>query len=418
MDLERSSGVQLHLTSLPGGRLGREAYDFVDWLHAAGQSWWQLLPIGPPGRGHSPYKSPSAFAAWRGLLADPAAPVGAQEREAFRARHGAWIGSWEAYAGPRAADDQVRFEREWAALRAYAAGRGVRLIGDLSIYVARDGADQRAHPELFRAELQAGVPPDAFSATGQLWGSPLYDWPALQRTGYRWWVERLRRIFELFDLARIDHFRAFTAGWAVPLGAHDARGGRWRRGPGIAPFRAAQRELGDLALIAEDLGVITPGVERLRERLGVPGMAVLQFAFDPAEPDTVHWPANHRRDLVLYTGTHDNDTLRGWWDALPPERLALARDALRPYDDPEPEWRMIRLAHDSPAVLTIVQATDVLGLGSPARMNHPGRERGQWRWRLRPGQLTRAHARRLRDITVRAGRLTGASSGRRGARRS
>lgn len=407
MDLERSSGVQLHLTSLPGGRLGREAYGFVDWLHAAGQSWWQVLPVGPPGRGRSPYKSPSAFAAWRGLLADPAAPVTAAELEGFREGHAAWIGSWEAVAGPRAAADQVRFQREWTALRAYAAARGVRLIGDLPIYVARDGADQRAHPGLFCADLQAGVPPDAFSATGQLWGNPLYDWPALQRTGYRWWVERLRRMSELFDLARVDHFRAFTAAWAVPRGARDARGGRWRRGPGIAPFRAAQRELGELPLIAEDLGVITPGVERLRRLLGIPGMAVLQFAFDPAEPGTVHWPEHHRRDLVLYTGTHDNDTLRGWWDGLPPERRALAEHAVRGYDDPEPEWRVIRLAHDSPAVLAMVQAQDLLGLGSQARMNHPGRERGQWRWRLRPGQLTRTHAERLRAVTARAGRLAG-----------
>jgi 4-alpha-glucanotransferase len=402
--LERSSGVQLHVSSLPGGRLGPEAYAFVDWLHRAGQSWWQLLPVGPPGQGRSPYKSPSAFAGWRGMLAEPAAPVSSEEIEAFRARHGYWASGWEAFAGRRALADQVRFGREWAALRAYAADRGVRLIGDVAIYVARGGADHLGHPSLFRDEVQSGVPPDAFSATGQLWGNPLYDWPALQRTGYRWWVERFRRLFELFDLARVDHFRGFVAAWEVPAGAHDARGGRWRRGPGHAVFDAARRELGDVPLIAEDLGVITPPVVALRERLGLPGMAVLQFAFDPDEPDSVHDPGRHREHQVLYTGTHDNDTLLGWWASLPQARRDLALDALRGVPGRELEWRMIRLAQASVARLCIVQVQDVLGLGSQARMNHPGRETGQWRWRLAPGQLTRRHADRLRAVSAEYGR--------------
>jgi 4-alpha-glucanotransferase len=402
--LERSSGVQLHVSSLPGGRLGPEAYAFVDWLHRAGQSWWQMLPVGPPGQGRSPYKSPSAFAGWRGLLADPGAPVAPEEIDAFRTRHGSWAAGWEAFAGRRALADQVRFGREWAALRAYAAERGVRLIGDVAIYVARGGADHRAQPSLFRDEVQAGVPPDAFSATGQLWGNPLYDWPALQRTGYRWWVERLRRLFELFDLARVDHFRGFVAAWEVPAGARDARGGRGRRGPGHAVFDAARRELGDVPLIAEDLGVITPPVVALRERLGLPGMAVLQFAFDPDEPDSVHDPRRHREHQVLYTGTHDNDTLLGWWASLPQARRDLALDALRGVPGRELEWRMIRLAQASVARLCIVQVQDVLGLGSPARMNHPGRETGQWRWRLAPGQLTRRHADRLRAVSAEYGR--------------
>jgi 4-alpha-glucanotransferase len=402
---DRSSGVQLHITSLPGGRLGAHARAFVDWLARAGQGWWQMLPVGPPGRGRSPYRSPSAFASWPGLLADPTAPVTAAEVAAYRSRHAYWIGDWEAAAGRVAVADQVRFDREWGALRAYAAERGVRIIGDLPIYVSRGGVDHRAHAELFLSGLQAGVPPDAFTDSGQLWGNPLYDWPALQRTGYRWWVERLRRTFELFDMVRIDHFRAFTAAWAVPSDAPSARVGRWRRGPGHAVFDAVHRELGELPLIAEDRGVITPAVVRLRERLGLPGMAVLQFAFDPAEPDTPHWPAHQIEQQVVYTGTHDNDTLRGWWAGLPPERRALAAAAIADFDDRELEWRFIRLAQQSPARLCVVQAQDVLCLGSEARMNHPGRSTGQWRWQLRPAQLTAAHADRLRAVTAESGRV-------------
>ena len=238
MNLPRSCGVQLHPTSLPGGRLGKEAYAFVDWLAAAGQSWWQMLPLGPPDRYGSPYKSASAFAAWPGLLADPRAPVSKAEELDFRERNAYWIEDW-ARLGPRGAvADQVRFDREWAALRAYAEQRVVRLIGDVPIYVAPGSVDHRAHPELFRADAVAGTPPDAYTDKGQLWGNPLYDWPALQRRGYRWWTERFRRTFALYDFARIDHFRGFTAYWAVPKGARHALAGRWRRGPGRAPFAA------------------------------------------------------------------------------------------------------------------------------------------------------------------------------------
>ncbi|MEO6859049.1 MAG: 4-alpha-glucanotransferase, partial [Solirubrobacteraceae bacterium] len=260
----RASGVQLHITSLPGGRLGAEAYRFLDWLAAAGQSWWQVLPLGPPDRYRSPYKSRSAFAAWPGLLAEPRARVSTDELISFRERQRFWIEEWESYAGRGAVADQVRFEREWAALRDYGAKRGVRIMGDVAIYVSPGSADHKAHPELFQSGLVAGAPPDTYAQDGQLWGNPLYDWPALQRRRYRWWVERIRRTAELFDLARIDHFRGFVAYWAVPAGARTAAGGRWRRGPGRAVFDAIHRELGPVALVAEDLGVITPAVERLR----------------------------------------------------------------------------------------------------------------------------------------------------------
>src|SRR5919199_2791917 len=240
MTFTRSSGVQLHLTSLPGGRLGPQAYRFVDWLEAAGQAWWQVLPLGPPDRARSPYKARSAFAAWPGLLPGPRAPVSASERDAFLEKHAFWIEDWAAFAGgARAVDEQVRFDREWGALRAYAVERGVRLIGDVPIYVAPGSADHAAHPELFRDDVVAGAPPDYFSSKGQLWGNPIYDWPALRRRRYRWWVERFRRVFDLFDLARIDHFRGFVAYWSVPRGSRDARPGRWVRGPGRALLREA-----------------------------------------------------------------------------------------------------------------------------------------------------------------------------------
>ena len=367
----------LHPTSLPGGRFGPEAYRFVDWLEAAGQSWWQVLPLVPPDLSGSPYTALSAFATWRGLLSDPAAPVSANELEAFVAAHPYWVGDWAAFARAEAIADQVRFQREWLALRAYAAERGVGLIGDLALYVAQGSADQRAHPELFQEGVVAGVPPDYFSRTGQRWGTPLYDWGAMRANGYGWWTERLRRALELFDLVRVDHFRGFVAYWSVPERHKTARLGMWRRGPGRALFDAVSAALGELPLIAEDLGLITRPVESLRDELGLPGMYVLQFD---------RRVQNHREHAVVYTGTHDNDTAVGW------------------AGDTEAHWPLIELAFSSRARLAIVSAQDVLGLGSEARMNTPGRIAGNWSWRLRRGQLTPAHAARLRELAVRYGR--------------
>jgi 4-alpha-glucanotransferase len=398
VNLPRSSGILLHVTSLPGGRLGTPAYAFVDWLAAAGQSWWQVLPVSPPDRSGSPYTSTSAFAGWPGLLADPGAPVGEAEIAAFRATHAYWVGDWERFAGAGAPADQVRFAREWSSLRSYAASRGVRLIGDIPLYVGPKSADHASHADLFQRGFIAGAPPDALSAVGQLWRNPLYDWARMRKDGYRWWIERLRRASELADLNRIDHFRGLVAYWSVPSRAHSARAGRWRRGPGAALFEAAQGELGELALIAEDLGVITEPVERLRLALGFPGMVVLQFAFGGA-PHNPHRPENHTELLVVYTGTHDTDTARGWWDGLD----AKARRATG-LDPADPAWSLIELALGSRANLAIVPAQDVLGLGSEARMNRPGIAEGNWRWQLEPGQLTPALARRLRGATERSGR--------------
>jgi 4-alpha-glucanotransferase len=274
----------------------------------------------------------------------------------------------------------------------YAGERGVRLIGDVPIYVADNGADRAAWPELFTAGEVAGAPPDALSASGQHWGNPLYDWPAMRAGGYRWWVERLRRMLELVDVVRVDHFRGFVAYWAIPAGHKTARHGRWRRGPGAGPFLAAKAALGELPVIAENLGVITPPVERLRRSLGFPGMVVLLWAFD-GRRDNPHRLENHEEHQVVYTGTHDTDTVGGW------------NAATRTLADPEPHWRLIELAMESRAALAIVQAQDVLGLGSEARMNHPGRQDGNWRWRLEPGALTPELAARLREATGRGGRL-------------
>ncbi len=415
----RSSGIQLHITSLPGGRLGPEAFRWVDWLAAAGQSWWQVLPVGPPDRHGSPYKSRSAFAAWRGLLADPGAPVSDDELDAFAVDNRFWAADWATVAGGRRAlADQVRFAREWDALRSFARDRGVRIIGDVPIYVAPQSADHLAHPELFRDGLVAGAPPDAYSATGQLWGNPFPDWPALRARRYEWWVQRLRRTLTLFDVARIDHFRGFVAGWAVPVGARDARAGRWRRGPGRALFDVVQAELGGggdgegehggpLPFIAEDLGVITEPVRRLRRQLGLPGMVVAQFAFDPDDPHGPHRLAHHTEDVVAYTGTHDSDTLAGWLAALPAAGRVLleAELAAAGLSGEDPVWALTRWWMRSVAPLTMLQAQDLLELGSQARMNTPGRATGNWRWRLAPGQLTAAHAERLRAVTDEAGRL-------------
>ncbi|QYG94887.1 4-alpha-glucanotransferase [Iamia sp. SCSIO 61187] len=401
----RSAGVLAHVTSIPGGTLG-DARRFVDWLATAGVGWWQVLPVGPPDEHGSPYRSASAFAGWSGLLASPRARVTVADEDDFRLGPGAgWIDEWVAFVTATGGDareavrDQVRFEREWRALRAHAADAGVRLIGDVPIYVAPDGADHRAHPQLFRAGAVAGVPPDAFSATGQRWGNPLFDWPAHRRQGYRWWTERLRRTFDLVDLTRIDHFRAFTAYWAVPEECPTAIEGRWVRGPGRDVFDAAAAELGPLPVIAEDLGVITPAVERLRDELGFPGMAVLQFGFDGTRPN-LHHPSRHHEHQVAYSGTHDNDTALGWWRSLAPAaqgRVRATADAAGvEADSAQPWWTVVDLTMASPAAMAIVPLQDVLGLGSDARMNQPGTAVGNWSWQAERRQLTPAVAGRLR----------------------
>jgi 4-alpha-glucanotransferase len=384
--LRRSCGILLHPTSLPERTLGDGAYRFVDWLQAAGVGWWQVLPLGPPDEYGSPYASPSAFACWPGLLADPEARVSRREAARFRERNRSWIDDWTHFAGDGALEDQVRFEREWTALRMYARERGVRLVGDVPIYPAKGSCDHVSHPELFRTGVVAGAPPDRLGPEGQLWGNPVFDWDALAADGFRWWIERLRRVLSLVDVIRIDHFRGFASYWEVPAGAETAAEGAWVRGPGEAVFRAAERELGELPVIAEDLGIITPDVERLRDALDFPGMVVLLWAFDPPLTNP-HRPENHREHAVVYTSTHDTHTLA----AAFPER---------------DYWRLVRLALSSRPVLAMLPAQDVLGLGDEARMNRPGDiDPRNWTWRLEPGQLTPGLAARLREEVAASGRL-------------
>jgi 4-alpha-glucanotransferase len=378
--------VVLHPTSLPDGRLGESAYAFVEWLAAAGVRWWQVLPLHPPDVHGSPYSSASAFAGSRALLAHPDAAVTDDEIDELRARSSYWLPDWERYQGAQAAADEVRFQREWGALRAYAAARGVGLVGDVPIYVAQGGSDQRAHPELFLPANVAGAPPDEINPDGQHWGNPLYDWAELAAQGYRWWIERLRHELTLADAFRIDHFRGFAEYWSVPDDAPTARGGHWEPGPGAALFRAAERELGPLPVIAENLGVITPDVEALRLELGYPGMVVMLWALGGPD-DNVHRLDNHVENQVVYTSTHDTETLAGYY----PERDA---------------WELVELALASPASLAMLPVQDILGLGNDARVNRPGTLVGNWRWRLEPGQLTAEHAARLRAAGTHAGRVT------------
>jgi 4-alpha-glucanotransferase len=481
--------VLLHPTSLPGpygvGDLGPAARAWVDQLAGAGQTWWQILPLGPPGYGDSPYSALSAFAGnsylispellvQDGLLtaADvpgvdfPAnrvdypkvyafkdrlfarawenyqrgtAPALRAAFEAFRTERAGWLDdfalfaalkeahrgtdwhSWPAdfirrepaalgraraeLAGPVGLHEflQFLFFRQWQDLKAYARGKGVRVIGDVPIFVSRDSADVWAHPELFlldehrRPRVVAGVPPDFFSATVQLWGNPLYHWEALKATGYAWWLDRLKAALEQVDLVRLDHFRGFEAAWHVPADKPTAEVGEWVKGPGADFFAAVRRELGRLPLIAEDLGIITPEVDALREQFGLPGMRVLQFAFG-AELVPRYLPHNYVPNTVVYTGTHDNDTTRGWYERLRPAEEAL----LRRYVPAGPHgavWDLVRLAWGSVADLALAPLQDVLDLGSDARMNFPGKALGNWQWRYTADQLTPELLARLRDLT-------------------
>jgi 4-alpha-glucanotransferase len=507
MHRSRTSGILLHPTSLPGrfgiGELGPEAIRFADFLSAAGQRLWQVLPLGPTGYGDSPYQCFSAFAGnpllvsldvleAEGLLtpadlADtptfPEAEVdygavidfkrsalgracarfrevsGVPERDAFQAfcrEQAAWLDDfalfmavkaahggvawteWDAEIAQRRPEALERWKREkaeeieatrltqyfffhqWRELRRYCQPRHIRIMGDVPIFVAHDSADVWAHPELFqldetgRPTVVAGVPPDYFSATGQLWGNPLYRWDEMSRTGYAWWIERFRATLALVDLVRLDHFRGFEAYWEIPATAPTAATGRWVAGPGAALFEALRAALGPLPIVAENLGVITPEVEALRERFGFPGMAILQFAFggDPQGNDFI--PHNYTRDRVVYTGTHDNDTVVGWWTSgvgdstRTVEEVEAEREFARRYmhsDGSEIHWDFVRTLLGSVAELAIVPLQDVLGLGSEARMNVPARPRGNWRWRFPAGALTPEIRARLREITETYGRV-------------
>lgn len=336
-------------------------------------------------------RDPAALDSWRAKLADQIAV------------HKYW---------------QFEFFRQWRAIQAYARARGIQIMGDIPIYVAHDSADVWAAPHLFHLredgtpEKVAGVPPDYFSATGQLWGNPIYRWDLMQSQGYRWWIDRFRAALSLFDMVRVDHFRGFEAYWEIPGGDKTAQRGKWVKGPGAELFAAVTKALGDLPIIAENLGVITPEVEAIRHQFGYPGMALLQFGFgtDPQGPS--FRPHNYPRELVAYTGGHDNDTMIGWWTSGIADSTRSADDLRREHeftaqyfgfslDDPSLEinWVFIRALYVSVADTVLVPVQDIVGLGSRARMNLPGRLGGNWKWRLVPGQLTLLHQERLKEFT-------------------
>jgi len=482
---DRSAGVLLHPTSLPGshgiGSLDENALAFLEFLALAGFKSWQICPLGPTGYGDSPYQCFSAFAGdpylidvaalvRAGLLtADAIRPLAALSAdrvdfgelyklkwpvlfqahaqfvrggrralpygdfEAFRRLHSAWLpdyarfsalkthfkgrpwwewpievrtaaGSRKTPAPPQLAASieayefiQYLFFGQWAQLRARATKLGIAIIGDTPIFAALDSADVWAHPQYFQLDPNtsrpvavAGVPPDYFSADGQLWGNPLYDWPAHAADGYAWWLARLRANFTLFDVVRIDHFRGFESYWSIPAGSATARPGRWVPGPGLDFFRAVRAALPGAKLIAEDLGVLTPDVVALRDATGLPGMAVLQFAFGGGA-DNLYLPHNHRANCVVYPGTHDNDTTIGWY-ATADEKT---RDHVRRYlrvGGQDVNGDFLRAAYASVCNLAIVSLQDLLGLGSAARFNSPGQPEGNWAWRYRSEQLTALRA--------------------------
>lgn len=303
---------------------------------------------------------------------------------------------------------QFLFFRQWTALKDYAHARGIRILGDAPIFVSPDSADVWGNPKLFllddalRPQVVAGVPPDYFSPTGQMWGNPLYDWKAMRETNYRWWIARLRRTLAMVDLVRLDHFRGFCAAWQIPSGQANAIKGRWVEGPGAELFIHFQSELKGLPLIAEDLGEITPDVHELRDRFGLPGMKVLQFAFDG--PNNLFLPHNYTHsNWVVYTGTHDNDTSRGWYEQLAHDQRWFVGRYLRT-DGHDIAWDLIRLAWSSNANMAIAPAQDVLDLGTKARMNYPGRPEGNWRWRMDARAFNDDVVRRLTDLTDLFGR--------------
>lgn len=310
---------------------------------------------------------------------------------------------------------QYIFERQWKELREAASRRDILLVGDMPIFVALDSADVWANRELFLLEgdgspqAVAGVPPDYFSSTGQLWGNPLYDWKRMRANGYRWWVSRVKRMLDLVDYIRLDHFRGFEAFWRVPARAETAESGSWERGPGDDLFRALVDELGELPIIAEDLGVITPAVTELREQFGLPGMKVLQFAFDGGS-DNVHLPHNYSPDSVAYTGTHDNDTLRGWFDSASSMERNYASRYSRA-DAKDIAWEMIALAWASVARWAIAPLQDLLELDTRARMNVPGTTSGNWVWRAREGQYGAGLAARIREMNLMYGRASHSGTG-------
>ena len=418
----------MHLGSLDAA-LGRGGRAFIDWLADAGYNVWQILPVGPTGPDGSPYWVRSDFAG-RYAFVDPQELPDSHsaDYEQFLAASGPWLADYALFESVSAArkwepwwlwpadvrdrepaamarvsqelaaevqrvkTEQCAFAVQWRKLREHAQSRGVRLLGDLPFYVAPDSAETWVHRSMFQLDAQgrptavAGVPPDYFSVDGQLWGNPLYDWKAIEAEGFALWRNRVVQQLERVDALRIDHFRALAAHWAVPAGAPNARGGEWRRTPGEKLMRLLQQELGDIPIVAEDLGVITDDVEALRKEFKMPGMKVLQFAFG-GTGDNPHLPHMHEPDCVVYTGTHDNDTTIGWFSTLDGETMRRVEYFLRLTPGAMPD-ALIRAVKGSVARLAVIPVQDLLRLGPEARLNTPGTTTGNWSWKLPAGSLT------------------------------
>lgn len=496
MTFERSSGVLLHPTSLPGrygiGSFNQAAYEWVDFLAETRQTLWQVLPLGPTGFGDSPYQSFSTFAGnpylisleelvqdglldqsvldkapefprnrvnfgiiynWKlpvlRLVADNfeqrVTPALWNEFDTFCADQAAWLDDYALFMALKDAHDgaswitwgmdlrarkkralnaaarehaaaimghkinQWLFFRQWWRLKSYANEKGIRIIGDIPIYVAMDSADTWANPKNFYLDDQfqptvvAGVPPDYFAATGQLWGNPIYNWKYLKRTGYQWWIERIQAVLKLYDIVRIDHFRGFADYWEVPAGEPTAINGRWVDGPGADFFHEVKAALGELPIIAEDLGILSPSVVVLRNQFDLPGMKILQFGFSTDASDKF-LPHNFKENFVVYTGTHDNDTSWGWYQISSSE---AEQDYFRRYlrtDGRDVPWSLINAAWRSVAVMAVAPLQDILGLGTDARMNLPGRADGNWQWRYVPEQINGHVTERLLEVTTIYGR--------------
>ncbi len=491
--MKRSSGILLPVSALPSpygiGTLGKAAYDFADFLAAAGQSWWQVLPVGPTSYGDSPYQSFSTYAGnpylidldllvedglleqealnavdWgadrahvdygkiyenRFAVLAQAARVGlardAEQVAAFTREHQNWLPDYALFMAlkrkfsmkawsewpedvrlrrPEVLEEyraalredvdlfiyiQYLFYRQWKALRDYVHKLGIGIIGDLPIYVAMDSADVWAEPENFLLDSEnvpvavSGVPPDYFCADGQLWGNPLYRWDRMKADGFGWWIRRVEGAARLFDALRIDHFRGFESFWAVPYGDKTARNGKWVKGPGMDLVGVLTGWFYNIQFIAEDLGFLTPEVRQLLSDSGLPGMKVLEFAFDAREPSN-YLPHTYAPHCVCYTGTHDNTPVAAWWDEAAPEDVAVAEKYLGLNDAEGFHWGMIRGGMSSVAELFVAQMQDYLGLGADARMNTPGTGTGNWTWRLLPGQLTDALAEKIAGYTKLYGR--------------
>lgn len=490
----RSSGILMHVSSLENpygiGTFGKSAYEFVEFLKAAGQSYWQLLPLGPTGYGESPYQSPSTFAG-NFLFIDLEILVGekwlvaedleglsqdkdktsvdyktvSQEKmvllrkafannfkghrraiEAFFNQEKDWLEdyvlfmalkeahghqSWQTWPKALRQRDpatlkkarasykedidfwtfvQYIFYKQWHELKVFANKNGVEIIGDIPIYVAEDSSDVWSHPELFLLDENnapicvSGCPPDAFSEDGQLWGNPIYDWPLLEAQGYTWWIKRIKASYALFDVIRIDHFRGFESYWSIPGGAKNAVKGQWVEGPGMKLFDAIKAALGPLKIIAEDLGFLTQAVKDFKDASGYPGMKVLEFAFDSKE-ESDYLPHNYQENCFVYTGTHDNDTVMGWFEETCKEDVDKAIAYLNLNEEEGYAWGFIRGAWSSVGRVAIAQMQDFLELGSQARMNIPSTIGDNWKWRIRPGALTPALAKRLYTMTKLYGRL-------------